>query len=250
MRVLLIEDAQRLAKATAAALKQHNITVDLAFDGSTGLEYARSGEHDAIICDIMLPGLDGLQIVRQLRTAGQNTPVIMLTALGETASRVRGLDSGADDYLVKPFEMVELLARLRALARRNASLVCTDSLSFGDLELWPQSLRFCARGASFQLTGKEAALLELLLRHGNQVVAKNLISQKLWSFDSAATGKNVENYIAFLRKKLVVANSTTVIQTVRGLGYCLESGATGEHGKDAKPEQGVGSSKASEDAPQ
>jgi DNA-binding response OmpR family regulator len=227
-RVLLIEDAKHLAEAIGQVFRQRNIVLDVASDGQTGLDYALTGEHDAIICDIMLPGVDGLTIVHTLRERGLTTPILMLTALGETADRVRGLDSGADDYLTKPFEMEELLARVRALARRSphapdtmAASAPGDPLVFGDLSYDLASLKALSNGRSFDLTPKEGALLELLLRNTDRLLSKEQIITQIWPFDAEATGSHVENYISFLRKKLTAAHSAVAIKTVRGAGYQL-----------------------------
>jgi DNA-binding response OmpR family regulator len=230
MRVLLVEDARRLAQAIMQVFKQRNIIMDVAYDGDEGLSHALSGVHDVIILDIMLPKRDGLSVVRALRQQAVTTPVLMLTAKGETADRVRGLDSGADDYLVKPFEMEELLARVRALGRRANDFSNGETLDCGDLHFTPQSLKLLCNHNSYDLTPKEGQLLELLMKRRSLITSKALILDKLWDFDHEATEGNVENYISFLRKKLSAAGSSTAIRTIRGAGYRLEAEPANEPG--------------------
>lgn len=221
MRILLIEDEQQLAEAIAEVLKQNKYSVDLAFDGETGLAYAESGLYDLIISDLMLPKLDGLSLIRRLREQGSVVPILMLTAKASTNDKIFGLDCGADDYLTKPFEMGELLARLRALGRRKGSVTPNPELCFHDLALNPHSLVLRCQHQELTLTLKEAQLLEFLLNHPDQIVAKTLIIEKIWGYDSQAEDNHVEVYISFLRKKLVLLASTSMITTIRGSGYRL-----------------------------
>jgi DNA-binding response OmpR family regulator len=228
MRVLLIEDARRMAQAMAQVLVRNHYSVDTSFDGPSGLENALSGIYDVIICDIMLPGCDGLSVLRQLRDAQVRTPVLMLTALGQTEDKVAGLDAGADDYLTKPFETRELLARLRALVRRRSDEPVSDCLSIGPLTLDPHSLTLSCAERSFSLTLKEAQLLELLIRNvGITLCTQNIIT-KVWGFESSAEDRHVQVYISFLRKKLAQLKAPVVITTVRGLGYRLHEEKKGE----------------------
>jgi len=222
MRVLLVEDERRMAEAVAQVLRKHNYTVDLAFDGEYGLDCALSGIHDLIILDVMLPRIEGISLLRELRAGGITTPVILLTAKGETEDKVRGLDSGADDYLAKPFQIEELLARLRALGRRQGELAHDHTLRFADLAFNPLTLNLWCRGKSFRLTPKEGQLLEMLLRHGRHIVTPSAIIEKLWGFEAEAEDSNVHVYVSFLRKKLTQLGSSVKIRAVRGAGYVLD----------------------------
>ncbi|NIK77042.1 DNA-binding response OmpR family regulator [Paenibacillus castaneae] len=224
MRILLVEDEKYMAEALAQVLKKNNYTVDLALDGEYGLDCALSAIYEIIILDIMLPRINGLDVLKKLREEKIAVPVILLTAKGETEDKVTGLDCGADDYLVKPFKTEELLARLRALGRRKSELVPEGILSSGDIELNPNTLDIYCGKKTYKLTLKESQLLELLIQMKGMIVSKNSIIDKLWGFDSEAADNHVEVYISFLRKKLLSLNSSTSIQTVRGVGYLLKNG--------------------------
>ena len=217
----MVEDEKHLAEALAAILKKHNYSVDLAFDGEYGLDCCLSGIYDIIILDIMLPERDGLSVLKELRASGMDTPVILLTAKGETEDKVRGLDTGADDYLAKPFPTEELLARLRALSRRKGEFIPDNILEFGDIRFDPQTLNLSSDKGALKLTLKESQLMELMLRRKNTIVSKEQIIEKIWGFDTDAMDGNVEVYISFLRKKLTHIQATTVIKNVRGAGYIL-----------------------------
>ena len=221
MRILLVEDERHMAEAIAQVLKKNNYSVDLAYDGEYGLDCALSGIYDVVILDIMLPKLDGISVLRELRNNGAEVPVILLTAKGEIEDKVRGLDSGADDYLAKPFQMEELLARLRALGRRKGELVHDNILRFEDIELNPLTLDLSCRNKSFRLTLKESQLLELLLRHRRMVLPTTKIIEKLWGFETETEDSHVQVYVSFLRKKLTQLNSVVNIKSVRGAGYVL-----------------------------
>lgn len=221
MRVLLVEDEKHLAAAVAAILRKNNYTVDLAHNGEYGLDCAISGIYDIIVLDIMLPKMNGIDILKRLRKDGITVPVLLLTAKGDTEDKVVGLDSGADDYLAKPFKTDELLARLRALLRRKPELLQGNMLLFGDISLNPNTLFLYSGKSSYKLTLKEGQLLELLICNKGTAVSKNTIIEKLWGYDSEAEDNNVEVYISFLRKKLAAAGSKSAIKTVRGVGYCL-----------------------------
>jgi DNA-binding response OmpR family regulator len=221
MRVLLVEDERYLAEAIAQILKKSNYSVDLAHDGEYGLDCALSGIHDIIVLDIMLPKLDGVSVLRELRQSGVVAPVILLTARGETEDKVLGLDSGADDYLVKPFQTEELLARLRALGRRQGKLVPDSTLRFEDIELNPLTLDLRCRHRSFRLTLKEGQLLELFLKHSRMILSTTAIIEKLWGFETEKEDRNVQVYVSFLRKKLRQLESVVRIKSVRGAGYVL-----------------------------
>ena len=221
MRVLLVEDERRMAEAIAQVLKKNNYSVDLAHDGEYGLDCALSGIYDMVVLDVMLPKLDGISVLRELRHNGIVTPVILLTAKGETEDKVRGLDSGADDYLAKPFQTEELLARLRALGRRKGELIHDNILRFEDIELNPLTLDLWCHNRSFQLTLKEGQLLELLLRHSGMILPTTTIIEKLWGFETETEDSHVQVYVSFLRKKLIQLDSVVKIKAVRGAGYVL-----------------------------
>jgi len=222
MRILLVEDEIYLSEALCQILKKNNYTVDAVFDGETGLDYAKSNIYDIIILDIMLPVIDGITVLRALRKEKINAPVLMLTAKGEVQDIITGLDMGADDYLTKPFDTGELLARLRALARRRGERLSNDeSISFGDITLNTLNLTLFSGGKEVRLTLKESELLEYLILHKNGVATKDGIIEKLWGFDSGAEANHVEVYISFFRKKLNYLKSKTQIETIRGVGYIL-----------------------------
>lgn len=222
MRILLVEDELPLSEALTQILKKNNFSVDAAGDGEAGLDNALSDIYDLIILDIMLPKMDGISVLKNLRKEGIATPVILLTAKGEISDKVKGLDSGADDYLAKPFATEELLARIRALSRRKGEILPDSTLKFGDIELNPTSLKLSKDSKEIKLILKESELMELLMLRKNAVTSKELIIEKLWGFDSDAEHNNVEVYISFLRKKLAFLNSEVSINTVRGVGYSLE----------------------------
>lgn len=222
MRILIVEDEIHLAEALSQILKKNNYTIDTAYDGESGLDNALSNIYDLIILDIMLPKLDGISILKNIRGEGLSTPVILLTAKGEISDKVTGLDSGADDYLPKPFATEELLARIRALLRRRGEVIVDNTLKFGDIELNPSTLKLSSGSRSVKLILKESELLELLISRKNLATSKELIIEKLWGFDSDVEYNHVEVYISFLRKKLNFLSSEVKINTVRGVGYILE----------------------------
>lgn len=222
MRILIVEDELPLAEALTQILKKNNYTVDAVNDGISGLDYALSGIYDLIILDIMLPGMDGINVLKSVRKNGLSTPIILLTAKGEISDKVTGLDSGADDYLAKPFATEELLARIRAASRRKGEIIADNTLTFGDIELNTATLKLSKTDKEIKLILKECELMELLILRKNAVTSKELIIEKLWGFDSEAEYNNVEVYISFLRKKLAFLNSDVAINTVRGVGYVLE----------------------------
>jgi DNA-binding response OmpR family regulator len=222
MRILLVEDELHLAEAISQILKKQNYTVDMVHDGEAGLDYALSDIHDLIILDIMLPKMNGLDVLSTLREENILTPVLMLTAKGEISDRVRGLDSGADDYLPKPFATEELLARIRALSRRKGEIVSSEAMHFGDIALNTETLLLSKGSKEIKLTLRESELLEFLILRKGLIASKELIIDKLWGFDSEAEHNNVEVYISFLRKKLNYLGSNAMITTTRGVGYALE----------------------------
>jgi two-component system, OmpR family, response regulator ArlR len=222
MRILIIEDEAHLAEALAQILRKNNYIVDAVGDGITGLDNALSDIYDIIILDIMLPKMDGISVLKNLRKEGIKTPIILLTAKGDISDKVIGLDCGADDYLAKPFATEELLARMRAALRRRGEILPDDNLTFGDIELNTSTLKLSRGDRSIKLILKESQLLELLIIRKTAITSKELVIEKLWGFDSDAADNNVEVYISFLRKKLVSFNSSVIINTVRGVGYVLE----------------------------
>ncbi|MEE0930421.1 MAG: response regulator transcription factor [Acutalibacteraceae bacterium] len=223
MRILVIEDEYSLADALREILKKEKYTVDIATDGQEGLYQALTGIYDAIVLDIMLPEINGFQVLDNLRKEGIETPVLMLTAKSELDDKVRGLDCGADDYMTKPFQTKELLARLRAITRRKGEIE-SNIMSFGDLELNTSvgEISCKATGKSMKLGVKEFQLLEFLLKNKNQIVTKEQIVEKLWGLDSDSEYNNAEVYVSFTRKKIKFIGSKVAIKAVRGLGYTLE----------------------------
>ena len=223
MRILVIEDEQRLAATVADLLRRQGYSADTCHDGAVGLDNAESGIYDLIILDAMLPGLDGFSVLQQLRSGGHTTPVLMLTALGDVADRVKGLDSGADYYLTKPFDVQELLACVRLLLRRSGGENRTDdAITCGDLRLEPGSFLLSCADRSVRLSRKEYDLMELLMRNFRIIVTKEQLLLKVWGYDSDAEDNNVEVYISFLRRKLTHLHSAVKIRTIRMAGYCLE----------------------------
>jgi len=223
MRILVIEDEHKIARAIKKGLEQESYAVDLAFDGEYGYDLAATEDYDVIVLDLMLPKKDGLSICRELRAAGIHTPIIMLTARGQLHERVEGLDSGADDYLVKPFSFAELLARIRALTRRPRNALDTV-LSAGDLTLDTVTYEVKRGGIPIALSRKEFALLEYLLRNKGRILSKDQIINHVWDFDADVLPNTVEVYIGYLRNKIdrPFRNSPPLIKTVRGFGYKIE----------------------------
>ena len=222
MRILVVEDEKRLCEALVQLLKKQNYTVDYDNDGESGLDDALSGIYDVIILDVMLPKLDGISVMKEIRAAKMNTPVIMLTAKGEISDKVAGLDAGADDYLPKPFNTEELLARVRALGRRRGEVVEASALEFGGTSFDAQNLKLRHGAEEISLTRKEGELLEYLILNKSIITSKEQIIEKLWGFDSEAEANHVEVYVSFLRKKLKRINADIGITAVRGVGYKLE----------------------------
>lgn len=194
----------------------------MVHDGRSGLDYAQSGIYDLLLLDIMMPEMDGISVLKTLRSEGNHTPVILLTAKGELSDKVSGLDYGADDYIAKPFATEELLARIRAALRRKGEVIPEDGLRFGDIELNTTQLKLSVQDKEIKLNLKENELLELLITRKQAITSKEQIIEKLWGFDSDVEYNNVEVYISFLRKKLTFLNSAVRINTIRGVGYVLE----------------------------
>ena len=224
MRVLVVEDEKYLAEALSQILIQQNYTVDTFYNGEDGLDNALTGIYDAIILDVMLPKMNGFDIVKTLRNEKISTPVILLTAKSDVKDRIHGLDCGADDYLPKPFDTGELLARLRALTRRgNEVILNNNELKFGDITLDTNSMQLYGDTRETSLTKKEFELLEYLLINKSIVISKEQIIEKLWGFESDAESNYVEVYISFLRKKLAFVSKDVTIATIRGIGYRMRS---------------------------
>lgn len=222
MKLLLVEDEIKLVKALSHLLRQNGYAVDTAIDGEIGLEMAVTGNYDLIILDRMLPSRDGIWIIKEFRNQGFNTPVIFMTAKDTPQDRVEGLDAGADDYIIKPFSMEELLARLRALARRKNKELVGDLISAAGLTLNPLKCEVTKGGEDvIRLSVKESMLLELLMRNYGQVVTKECIFERVWGYCSDTEFGNIDLYIHYIRKKL----SLTCIKTVRGVGYSLKEKA-------------------------
>lgn len=223
MRLLLVEDEIMLSDALVYILKKNNYAVDAAYDGIEGDEMAQSKIYDIIILDRMLPQKNGIDILKNLRKRKIETPVIMLTAMDTIENRVEGLDNGADDYLVKPFDTKELLARIRALSRRHTDFIQDGNIELSSLMFDPLKTEMEYEGNKIKLTAKESQLLELLARNKNQVITKDQILDRVWGIDSdIEMNNNIEVYFSYLRKKLRKIGSNVEIETVRGVGYCLK----------------------------
>lgn len=222
MRVLIVEDEEQLSEALGNILEKNNYSVDRVFNGIDGLDYFLSNIYDVVILDIMLPKMNGLDVLKCARKEGIFTPTILLTAKGEISDKVVGLDCGADDYLSKPFYTEELLARIRALSRRKGEVVNNNELSYGDISLNLSTLELRCRENSIKLTAKESNLLELLINRKGMVTGKDDIIIKVWGYESEVEHNNVEVYVSFLRRKLLSLKSTTSIKAMRNLGYILE----------------------------
>jgi heavy metal response regulator len=221
MRILLVEDEERIAAFITRGLKEERYTVDVARDGAEALEFALAAEYDLIILDVRLPVYDGFTVCRELRKRGNSTPILMLTARDTVDDRVRGLDAGADDYLVKPFAFKELLARLRALARRPPA-VQDQTLRVENLALDTRSHEARRAEQLIELSAREYRLLEFLMRHPGQVLTRTQIAEQVWGYDFDANSNVVDVYIRYLRRKVDDAFEPKLIQTVRGVGYKLE----------------------------
>ena len=223
MRILIVEDEKPLSAAICRMLEQEHYSVDAAYTGTDGLDSALSGIYDAIILDVMLPGMDGFAILDALRRGGIDVPVLMLTARGSLDDRVRGLNMGADYYLPKPFERSELMACLNAITRRK-SAPQVQELSFGDLTLDRETaqLKCTATGKSVNLGAKEYHLMEIFIRNPHQLLPRESIVERVWGFDNEAEYNNLSVYLTFLRRKIAFIGSSVEIRASRGLGYMLE----------------------------
>jgi len=222
MRLLLVEDEKQLSEALQQILIKNSYNVDAVYSGDEGLDYALTGIYDVIILDIMLPKLNGLEILKMIRKRKISTPVILLTAKASVEDRILGLDCGADDYLPKPFAPEELLARLRALTRRNGSFINENILEFSDIRLNLSTYDMEVKDNCITLTQKEFEILKYFMQRPKLVVSKDDLISKLWGFDSDIEYNNIEVYISFLRKKLAYVESDVKITTIRRVGYRLE----------------------------
>ena len=221
MRLLLAEDEQDLSKALCAVLKHNNYSVDAVYDGQDALDYGLSENYDGIILDIMMPKKNGIEILTELRKSGVDTPVLILTAKGEVDDKILGLDSGADDYLTKPFAMGELLARIRALTRRKADFT-PNLLSSGNLSLNRETFELSVDGESIRLGNKEFQMMEMLMSNPGRLISTEQFMEKIWGYETEAEINVVWVYISYLRKKLASLKASLEIKAVRGVGYTLE----------------------------
>ncbi len=222
MRILVVEDEHRIARAIKEGLEQETYAVDVEFDGTSGYGAASAESYDLIILDVMMPGMDGFEVCKKLRTEGNHTPIIMLTAKDQTRDIVKGLDTGADDYLPKPFSFEVLLARVRALLRRPVQSL-GESLQVGDLTLDTTAKQVSRAGKPIQLSSKEYALLEYLMRNQGRILSKNNIITHVWDFDADILPNTVEVFMTYLRSKVDKPFKTPLLQTVRGFGYKIEA---------------------------
>lgn len=221
MKVLLVEDEVQMSEAIAGLLKKNKYLVECAFDGEEGLQMGMVGDYDVIIMDIMMPAIDGCEVVRLLRKRGVTTPIIMLTALSSVEDKVKCLDLGADDYLTKPFSIDELEARLRAIARRRGQAIADNNIQVGNVVLNIKQFTLSANGRSIALSGKEYELAFCFFSNPSAVFTKDELINKAWGFECDFESNNLEVYISFLRKKLSFLDPDVTIASVRGVGYKL-----------------------------
>ena len=223
MRILVVDDDRAVRESLRRSLSFNGYTVDLAEDGVEALDAIANERPDAVVLDVMMPRLDGLEVCRQLRSTGDDLPILVLTARDSVSERVAGLDAGADDYLPKPFALEELLARLRALLRRTGpeDLIETALLTFGDLSLDPATREVHRGKRSISLTRTEFALLEMLMANPRRVLTRSRILEEVWGFDFPTSGNALEVYVGYLRRKTEAEGEPRLIHTVRGVGYVL-----------------------------
>lgn len=222
MKVLIVEDEKRLAQALEYILRQQKFYTDVVYNGNDAYDYASSMDYDVIVLDVMLPGMNGFDVAKKLRQDKNEIPILMLTARGATSDKVGGLNSGADDYMTKPFEPEELIARLNALTRRHGAVII-DELSFGDIRLDLNSSELICGAESIKLNYKEFAIMKLFMLTPSSILTKDKLIDDVWGIDSDAVDNNVEAYISFLRKKLKFVGSAVVIRNQQKLGYRLEA---------------------------
>jgi two-component system OmpR family response regulator len=225
MRVLVVEDDPEISRFVVRGLTEERYVVDLVGDGVSAVDMVTAEEYDAVVLDLMLPGVDGFEVCRRLRARGVDTPIIMVTARDALSDRVAGLDGGADDYLVKPFAFEELLARLRALGRRGRTRHMTHVLAYGPLTLDPVAHTAAVNDAPLTLTATEYRLLEFLMRRAESIVTRDQIAQHVWGGDYDPMSNNADVYVGYLRRKLLALTPEPLVHTVRGLGYMLKQEA-------------------------
>jgi DNA-binding response OmpR family regulator len=220
MKILIVEDEHKIANSIKQGLLQENFSVDVAYDGIEGYDLASSEEYDVIVLDRLLPGMEGVEICKKLREQKNHTPILILTAKGQVADKVEGLENGADDYLVKPFAFEELLARIKALGRRPKKTLET-TLKLADLSLDTTTYEVKRKNTIIQLSGKEFALLEYLMRHPRKILTKDQIISHVWNYEANILPNTIEVYIGYLRNKIdkPFKKSPSLIQTIRGFGY-------------------------------
>lgn len=222
MRVLIIEDEYALADAISEMLKKENFIVDIVTDGVDGENEALTGIYDLILLDVMLPNKDGFEILNSIKNEKVKTPVIMLTAKAQINDKLQGLESGADDYITKPFHTRELLARIKNVLKRTNGVDNVNQIEFGDLSLNLETCNLKCKDSSIELGGKELELMQLLMLNKGQVVNRESLANKIWGYDSEAEYNNVEVYITFIRRKLKILKSNVKIKAIRGIGYKME----------------------------
>ena len=221
MRLLLAEDERTMAEPISAFLQYHKYTVDWVDNGADAYHQAATQAYDGLILDIMMPGMDGLEVLSRLRREGKNMPVLLLTAKSEIEDRIRGLESGADDYLPKPFDISELLARVRAMLRRRDTYH-SDTLSFGDLELTPDTCQLSSNGKTVSLSRREYQLMELFMNNPGVIFSADTLLDRVWGMDGVVEQGTIWVHISYLRKKIADLGSSAVIRSKRGVGYALE----------------------------
>ncbi len=224
MRLLLAEDEKELSRALVAILKHNNYSVDAVYDGLDAYNWAKAENYDGIILDIMMPKMDGIEVLRKIRSEGVDVPVLLLTAKSDVDDRITGLDSGADDYLTKPFAMGELLARIRAMTRRKTEL-SSNTLEFGNITLSRENFELTGPEGVQRLGNKEYQMLETMMMNPKRLISTERFMEKIWGYDSDAEINVVWVYISYLRKKLTAVGANVVIKASRGMGYSLEEKA-------------------------
>lgn len=224
MRLLLAEDEKALSNALVAILKHDNYSVDAVYNGQDAIDYLETDIYDCAILDIMMPKADGITVLKTIRAKGNKIPVLLLTAKNEIEDKVTGLDSGADDYLTKPFNTKELLARIRALCRRQTAELVDNSLTYGDLKLDRKTFEIISPAKKLLLTAKEFQIMEMLMQNPSQIISSERFMEKIWGYESETEMTVVWTYISYLRKKLQILSSSVTIKAVRNIGYKLEKG--------------------------
>lgn len=225
MRILLAEDERSLSRAVIALLEKNNYSADAVYDGQEALEYLEAGNYDALILDLMMPKMDGLTVLRTLREQGNPIPVLILTAKSEVDDKVLGLDTGANDYLTKPFSTQELMARIRAMTRSQTGGQVTSRLTFGNITLDQATFELSSPAGSFRLANKEFQMMEMLMRNPRQIIPTERFLERIWGYDSEVELSVVWVYISYLRKKLSALRSNIQIKVTRNAGYSLEGPA-------------------------